>query len=483
MGDFFVYSLKSSVCLAAFYLFYKLLLSRDTFHRFNRMALLTMMALSGAIPLIAFTFIPVQSLEIITETSLEHVDMLNPSLPVMTEIAPPNRLLSLILLIYLTGFGFCFVRSLWTLFRILRLIREGEQIRIDNNIRLTVHSDFRIAPFSWMKNIAISRIDMNEAGDTILLHEQAHIRLGHTFDLLLAELCILVQWYNPSAWLLYRELQHIHEFEADQSVLDQGIDAKQYQLLLIKKAVGTRLYSMANSLNHSNLKKRITMMLQKKSNSWARLKYAYVLPLAAISVIAFARPEISRTFDEISTAKVSNLILKVESPEVEIILPEAPPPTDNALSVMQTDEPMPQSDPKAADVLIINSSSAATPETALQRQQETKQRQQEAEQRQQEFEQRLQEVLLQMQQKTEQSQQEAEQRQKEVAQKVQELLLQRQQELEQRVQEVLIQRQQETEQRRQELEQRRQELEQMQQDIEQWLQEAVLRRLQEAMSE
>ena len=84
-----------------------------------------------------------------------------------------------------------------------------------------------------------------------------------------------------------QELQNIHEYEADEAVINEGINARDYQLLLIKKAVGTRLYSMANSFNHSKLKKRITMMLKEKSNPWARLKYLYVLPLAAIAVTRF----------------------------------------------------------------------------------------------------------------------------------------------------------------------------------------------------
>ena len=334
MGAFFVYSLKSSLCLTAFYLFYKLLLSRDTFHRFNRVALLSMMLLSTIIPWMALLIIPTgQSFDIMIDVSSVQSEILSAS----AEISP-NRLLSLILLLYLTGCIIYLIQSLRSLFHIFRLIRKGEQIRIHNDILLTIHADERIAPFSWMRNIVISRTDLNEAGDTILLHEQAHIRQYHSVDLLLAELFLLFQWYNPAAWLLLHELKNIHEFEADRSVLAQGIDAKQYQLLIIKKAVGTRLYSMANSFNHSNLKKRITMMLQKKSNSWARLKYAYVLPLAVISLIAFARPEISKSFDEISNAKVSNLIIKVDPTEAEKIFPETPPPIDNAPSVTESDE-------------------------------------------------------------------------------------------------------------------------------------------------
>jgi len=112
-------------------------------------------------------------------------------------------------------------------------------------------------------------------------------------------------------------LQNIHESEADETVIREGVDAKQYQLLIIKKAVGTRLYSMANSFNHSKLKKRITMMLKEKSSPWARLKYLYVLPLAAIAVTAFARPEVSNELKEISEVKVNDLAAIVAIKEVK----------------------------------------------------------------------------------------------------------------------------------------------------------------------
>jgi len=309
MGTFFAYSLKSSICLASFYLLYRLLLSRDTFHRFNRMALLGMMFLSALIPWIALYFQPVHLVELFYDFAVEQLDFQNMQNPLAATpaITSLERILATCMLIYLIGCAICFVRILRNLFLICKIIRKGEHTPLDNNIRLTIHSDNRIAPFSWMNHIVISRSDMNEAGHTILLHEQAHIQQHHTYDLMLAELAILFQWYNPAAWLLYRELQHIHEFEADQSVINQGIDAKQYQLLLIKKAVGTKLYVMANSFDHSKLKKRITMMLQKKSNPLARLKYAYVLPLTAIFLIAFACREVSSKFDEISKTKVGDI--------------------------------------------------------------------------------------------------------------------------------------------------------------------------------
>ena len=315
MGTFLVYILKSAACLAVFYLFYKLLMSRDTFHRFNRFALLGLLVLSSLLPLVEAS---VNSPAAVQETMLTLEQLLlmadiQPEGESMAAATPSATVLWLraALLVYLTGIVFFIVRNLCSLARLGRLIRQGKREalnsylpdRKEKNVRLVVH-DHDIAPFSWMHWIVIARKDLEENGREILIHELAHIRNRHSWDLLLADLCIFVQWFNPAAWLLKQEFQNIHEYEADETVLREGVNARNYQMLLIKKAVGTRLYSMANSFNHSSLKKRITMMLKEKSNPWARAKYLYILPLAALAVTAFARPEVSAVADEISAVKV-----------------------------------------------------------------------------------------------------------------------------------------------------------------------------------
>ena len=219
---------------------------------------------------------------------------------------PTISWVQIVLLVYLAGILFLVCRNIYSLICLFRLVHSGKHEKLEKGVTLVVHNQ-EIAPFSWMKYIVISRKDLEENGREILIHEMAHIHHRHLVDLLVADICIFFQWFNPGAWLLKQELQNIHEYEADETVINEGVNAKEYQLLLIKKAVGTRLYSMANSFNHSKLKKRITMMLKEKSNPWARLKYLYVLPLAAIAVTAFARPEISEKMEEISAVKVNDL--------------------------------------------------------------------------------------------------------------------------------------------------------------------------------
>ncbi len=326
MGTFLVYILKSAACLAVFYLFYKLLMSRDTFHRFNRFALLGLLVLSSVLPLVEVsvnrpapvheTMLTLEQLLLLADVQAEGGSRV---------VAQPVTALwvRVALLVYLAGMVFFAVRNLWSLGRLAVLLRHGRLERLADwlpgrteNVRLVVH-DHDIAPFSWMRYIVLSRKDLEENGREILIHELAHIRNHHSWDLLLADLCIFVQWFNPAAWLLKQELQTLHEYEADETVLREGVDAKKYQMLLIKKAVGTRLYSMANSFNHSSLKKRITMMLKEKSNPWARVKYLYVLPLAALAVSAFARPEVSAVADELSSAKVNDLVASMKTIQPE----------------------------------------------------------------------------------------------------------------------------------------------------------------------
>ena len=344
MGFFFVYILKSGVCLSLFYLFYRLLLSKETFYRFNRIALLGILVFSLLLPLIEVTKAPqneinqavltIEQLLVMAENHQEtQVTTVVEGDDLVDTWRSPVHWIEIVLLFYIAGIFFLVCRNVYSLFRLVRLMNTAQRRQIDKHTVLLVH-DRNVAPFSWMKFVVISRTDLEENGREILIHECAHIRKHHSWDLLIADICIFFQWFNPGAWLLKQELQNIHEYEADEAVINEGINARDYQLLLIKKAVGTRLYSMANSFNHSKLKKRITMMLKEKSNPWARLKYLYVLPLAAIAVTAFARPEISEKVEEISAVKVNDLAEIVEKKSEENVVKEPIDTTKNKVVVV-----------------------------------------------------------------------------------------------------------------------------------------------------
>ena len=317
MGEVLVYILKSSACLAVFVVFYKVLLSRETFHRFNRCMLLGVAVLSCVLPLV--------------QIHLDNGDAAVPSFFVAEEWWLAQDVLpeygtqeaafpwaGFVVLLYFAGMLATFFWHVASAFRMFRLLDGAKREQLSDGSVLVLHRR-EAAPFSWMKFVVMSEKDWRENGKVILLHEEAHVRLYHSYDLLFAGLLACVQWFNPAVWWLRRELQAVHEYEADEAAVCGGADAKEYQLLLIKKAVGARLYSLANSFNHSSLKKRITMMIKRKSNPWARMKCVYVLPLAAVAVAAFARPEVSDPLGEISNAKVTDLSAFVKAEEVKSV--------------------------------------------------------------------------------------------------------------------------------------------------------------------
>ena len=315
MGALLVYMLKAGFCLTVFYLFYKWLLSKETYHRFNRLTLLGIILLSLLLPFCKFSIAhhtEVQQTMFSIEQLLSQYDRGEEVLSNQHPISTSFQWMHWLLLVYIVGILFVFGKQFYSLFQIIRTIKKGKREPIQGGNTLVTYPK-TITPFSWMRYIVISKEDLQENKEAILAHEMAHIRNKHSIDLLFVDIFLLFQWFNPAAWLLRQELQNIHEYEADESVIEQGIDAKNYQLLLIKKAAGTRLYSMANSFNHSKLKKRITMMVKEKSSSWARLKYLYILPLAAVTVSAFARPEVSNLLEELSSVKVTELIPETKS--------------------------------------------------------------------------------------------------------------------------------------------------------------------------
>lgn len=307
MGMFFIYSIKVAICLAAFYLFYKLLLSRDTFHAFNRATLLLLMLLSLVLP---FVNISVDEPTVAYDGMVQIEQLL--AMGVVDDGPAPSgpTLIQVLFAIYIIGVALFLVGEICSLVRLHRLISGKYSVTTAEGIKIVVIDD-DVAPFSWFNNIVISRSDYESGRSEILIHEKAHIARRHSLDIMLCNMLLIFQWFNPAAWLLRRELQNIHEYEADEAVIQSGVDASEYQLLLIRKAVGERLFSMANNLNHNSLKKRITMMLIKKSNPWNRAKILLTVPVAAVAVVAFATPKaesLSKEIEHDSNALVNSVV-------------------------------------------------------------------------------------------------------------------------------------------------------------------------------
>ena len=298
-----VYSLKVSVFLIAFYLMFKSLMSRETLHRANRYLILGSIGLSFVLPLWHIT-LNAEPGHAVTAAELSQSVVWLEEVIVGGGASHSFDWRVLAVVAFYAGIGVCLLRMIISIIGVLRVISHGERQTLPDGTVLVITDDEQ-APFSWVKYIIINRKDHDENLQEILTHEQAHIRCRHSIDVLVCDVFCCLQWFNPAMWLLRRELCAVHEYEADKAVLDSGINAKQYQILLIKKAAGGKWYSIANSFNHSKLKYRITMMSRKKSSGWTMAKALYVLPIAAFAAIAFAN--CSKTEGE-SKKNLTNLL-------------------------------------------------------------------------------------------------------------------------------------------------------------------------------
>lgn len=313
MGALLLYILKSTICLILFYLGFKALLSNDTFFRFNRWVLLGGIGICMLLPVIKIQtseplliqqpIIHLEKMIAGEETVAIHLPDNNSGVDI-TPVTGPARMIDwgqIIALLYWAGVVFCLMTTLLSFRKMFVLIRSGRKLQQGRYTLIIVPSC--VSPFSWGRYIILSEEDYEKYPDEILTHEMMHLKSHHSIDLLFMECILWLHWFNPAIWLLKRELKDIHEYQADKGVLTLGIDATKYQLLLVKKAVGSSLYTLANSFNHNKIKKRITMMLKGKSNNWARLKLLLLVPVGLIVLNAFARPEVNRQLETLVQSK------------------------------------------------------------------------------------------------------------------------------------------------------------------------------------
>lgn len=324
--EILLYNVKVSVCLIAFYLLYRLFLSKETFVRMNRIVILVAVALSFVLPRCGLTL----------ESASESV-VGNMSLSVILDgitvgvesggVAEGGMVhdwswREAVALLYWAGVAIFVVRLIVSVFQVIRFLRKGERVSLGEGVTLVLN-DSNMSPFSWLRYVSMNRSDYEQKNHEILIHELAHIRYGHSIDLMAMDVACCMQWFNPAMWLMRSELCAVHEFEADKAVLDSGVNAKQYQILLIKKAAGAKWSSVANSFNHGKLKNRITMMLRKESSVWARAKVLYALPIIGGAMIAFANVACSESEviskEENMQEEISGVVEGVKEENVDIV--------------------------------------------------------------------------------------------------------------------------------------------------------------------
>ncbi len=342
MGTILFYIFESTLCLTILYFLFRLFFRKDTLFRTNRFLLLAGTMACTLLPLLQIDVpqyttlqLPITAVRhLLTEKEENvhreggadekhlseeasllmaekgegiegyHADAIH-AIPVIWLLGSCYFIGALIVLTFL----------LLSTIRMCRLIRSYPVCNY-GKYKLVICPE-KMVSFSWGHTIVLSQEDYERNPGEILLHEQMHLQHRHTLDLLWMECIVILHWFNPAAWLLMRELREVHEYEADNGVINNGIDATEYQLLLVKKSVGTRLYSMACGFNHSKLKNRITMMLKRRTNNWAHLKLLLFVPVAAGALYAFAQPEVKKTMEQAINTPVSVKQSSVQESELQ----------------------------------------------------------------------------------------------------------------------------------------------------------------------
>lgn len=313
--SFITYMIKTGIGLAFFYLLFKLLLSRDGRHAYKRLVLLVSVGAAFTIPLLAnmipgseidstpmvivreFIELPLVDTDITDSTPLETTGKIN-----------HTHLVDWYVLIYQLVLILLFLRFLLSYINIFKWLKQAN-IQAYKNLLLAIVKD-NIQAFSFWKYIVLSKQDYQNNKTPILLHEEAHLRMHHSYDVILMELVCFLQWFNPFAWLLKKELKLVHEFQADQAVLKSGIDATQYQLLILEKAVGKRRFASANHFKQGSISKRIKMMKKKQFLRWSVAKTLIFLPAGFLLLQAFANPKVN---EKVNTLPV--LMIQVNDSE------------------------------------------------------------------------------------------------------------------------------------------------------------------------
>ena len=285
LTDLIFYDLKVAALIAVFYLFYMLLLARETTHTLNRAVLLSGIALSVVLPLCIITFHRTE----VVEYSLPSVTVasnVSAAMPQPMEQSFDWTVLLTVILLSGTLLRLVFIALSYRILN--KMIRDSEKHTLQSGTRVCV-VDAPIAPFSWMRNVVLSRADWLSQSDSILAHEEAHVRHHHSYDVVVVEVLTALQWFNPVVWFLRQELRTLHEYEADASVLSHGFDESQYIHLLMQKATGIKACALANGIHTPKTKKRIIMMLKTKSKRSTWLKALYIVPIVLVSLAMSAK--------------------------------------------------------------------------------------------------------------------------------------------------------------------------------------------------
>ena len=278
MNAFLLYIARVGLYAGLFYAFYLLVMRRTTFFRLNRLLLL-----AGSYLCLLLPFIRLRPAAPAVAVASDWGVIAVGSEPASQAVQAGFPWKEVLLALFLMGAALTLTLYLVSALKMRRLIRSGEHLEREGCSLVLLEQD--VPSFSWGRKVVMSRKDLLE-NPAIFTHELMHVRHRHSVDLLLFLPIQLLLWWNPLVWITREELRLLHEYEADEGVIQKGIDATQYQLLLVRKAVGEQRFSLASGFQHAKLKNRITMMLKSSSSAWMRWSYLALIPVLAVLMFA-----------------------------------------------------------------------------------------------------------------------------------------------------------------------------------------------------
>lgn len=351
MAAAIIYIIKWAVALTLFHSLYGLFMRRETFHALNRAVLIFILVASAALPLCHIETSrpsPIAEATASAETFIIEQAYDEPATTAATTTQPPRLALwpRLLAMAYAAGVAvgwLAYMRSLASLWLLMARSRRIRTAAAPRSASVLVSGRITVA-CSWMRWVILPEGLEGRQLRSVLTHELSHVRLGHSWDMLLCEFTARMLWFLPSAWLLRKDLRDVHEYQADSHVLASGIDSDSYLRLLIAAAAGSSASPAANAFNHSPIKKRLYMMCRKPSAKAAALKAAYLLPIVGMAVAAFARPTIVADIGQrLATEEAEAPLLSPKALNEAVAGATAQPPAEAAEpGPPAVDEPQPE---------------------------------------------------------------------------------------------------------------------------------------------
>ncbi|MDE6785773.1 MAG: hypothetical protein K2J46_01870 [Muribaculaceae bacterium] len=277
MGPLAAYSIKGAILLSALFAIYMLTLSRKNWPSLRRCALLGICVASLSLPLLYAYSMYTRPVATYVELTLP-----TPTVKVSDNFTP--LIFTIIAGIIASGICVGIVISIIGLIRILTLRTTTAYI---HSHKFKVIDTAQTSPFCFCGKIYISKKDLEDLPEMILTHETSHINHLHFIDLFIGRMTLIVQWWNPFAWMLSREMQLVHEYQADSDVLSAGHDSKEYQYLLLARATADTKYGLTSGFRHCELKRRLKMINRRRTG---RRTVAALIMMFSSVLVAVAFP-------------------------------------------------------------------------------------------------------------------------------------------------------------------------------------------------